>query len=173
MTILITDLHYKSDPAVGLKLNYGGLICHGLGMYSITARAILERLSENDPSALRAISAQFIEPITPGGELICLSKLPRRSQMISLELLDTPHFNFDWIKTRCASPSGTSDQAEKEEPRPSRLKREMARAASVSAKDARTSSRKLSYLKRILSLRHTAALLFLLPQGQRDSNRTT
>jgi len=57
------------DPAVGEQLGYGGLICHGLGMYSITARALLEKLSESDPSALKAISALFIGPLVPGDTL--------------------------------------------------------------------------------------------------------
>jgi peroxisomal enoyl-CoA hydratase 2 len=55
-------------PQVGIDLGYGGLICHGLGMYSITARALLEKLSESDPSALQAIYALFSGPITPGGQ---------------------------------------------------------------------------------------------------------
>jgi len=37
-------------------------------MYSITARALLEKLSESDPSALKAISALFIGPLVPGGK---------------------------------------------------------------------------------------------------------
>jgi len=57
------------DPSVGKQLGYGGLICHGLGMYSITARALLEKLSESDPSALQAISALFIGPLVPGDTL--------------------------------------------------------------------------------------------------------
>ncbi|KAF8323997.1 hypothetical protein DL93DRAFT_2176253, partial [Clavulina sp. PMI_390] len=57
------------DPKRGEALNFGGLICHGLGMYGITARAILEKMSSNDPSNLKSITAQFIGPITPGDDL--------------------------------------------------------------------------------------------------------
>ncbi|KAF8323996.1 hypothetical protein DL93DRAFT_2049329 [Clavulina sp. PMI_390] len=57
------------DPKVGAALGYGGLICHGLGMYSITARAILEKMSSNDPANLKSMTALFSGPITPGDDL--------------------------------------------------------------------------------------------------------
>lgn len=57
------------DPKVGKALGYGGLICHGLGMYAITARALVERLGGNDPDSLKAITALFSGPITPGDTL--------------------------------------------------------------------------------------------------------
>lgn len=67
--LFLADFLLYPDPAVGKKLGYGGLILHGLGMYSITARAILEKLSGGNPANLKAMTALFSGPITPGGSL--------------------------------------------------------------------------------------------------------
>lgn len=57
-----------TDPEIGKKLGYGGLITHGLGMYSITTKAILTKLAGSDPNGLKAIQASFTGPLTPGGK---------------------------------------------------------------------------------------------------------
>lgn len=71
-----------SEPEIGIKLGFGGLICHGLGMLGLTTRAMLEKIADNDPKALGSICAQFVNPLTPGGKLISL--LPISPSLVSL-----------------------------------------------------------------------------------------
>lgn len=59
-------------PSVGEKLGFGGLICHGLGMFGLTARAMLEKIADNDPKALGSICSQFVNPLTPGGKFLII-----------------------------------------------------------------------------------------------------
>lgn len=57
------------EPRIGAQTIYKGVILHGLGMWGITARALVEKLSGNDPSKLHALTALFIGPIIPGDTL--------------------------------------------------------------------------------------------------------
>lgn len=36
-------------------------------MFGLAARAILEKIAGSDPSALKAVNANFVNPLIPGG----------------------------------------------------------------------------------------------------------
>lgn len=55
-----------SEPGVGAPV-YPVVICHGAGMFGLAARAILEKIAGSDPSALKAVNANFVNPLIPGG----------------------------------------------------------------------------------------------------------
>ena len=60
----------KIDPTVGKQFGFPGVVSHGLAMYSMTARAILAKLCNNAPLALKSMFGQVTgAPLIPGGEL--------------------------------------------------------------------------------------------------------
>lgn len=58
------------DPALGKELGFPGVIMHGVAMYSMTARAIVAKIANNDPSSLKSIYAYFSDALIPGGMCI-------------------------------------------------------------------------------------------------------
>lgn len=55
------------DPALGNELGIGGVILSGLNMLSMTTRAIIAKIGNNDPSSLKSIYSNFSGSIFPGG----------------------------------------------------------------------------------------------------------
>ena len=60
----------SADPDLGIELGFGGVIMHGAAMYSMVARAILVKMSNNDPSALKSVFAHFAGALIPGGKCL-------------------------------------------------------------------------------------------------------
>ncbi|KZT50303.1 peroxisomal dehydratase [Calocera cornea HHB12733] len=57
------------DPSIGAKMQFGGVILHGLATYGFAARAVLSSVGSNDPQALKAFSVRFTAPVKPGDTL--------------------------------------------------------------------------------------------------------
>jgi len=57
------------DPSIGKGAGFGGCILHGLATYGYAARAVLEKVGGNDPSALKYIAVRFTSPVRPGAKL--------------------------------------------------------------------------------------------------------
>ncbi len=64
------------DPSIGQIAGFGGPIIHGLATYGYAARAVLEKVGGNDPSALKHFGVRFTSPVKPGGELSESKSIP-------------------------------------------------------------------------------------------------
>ena len=61
------------DPSVGKQFGFPGVVSHGLATYSMSARAILAKMCNNNPSALKSMFAHVSGLLIPGGEERILS----------------------------------------------------------------------------------------------------
>lgn len=60
---------YSTDPSIGARTGFGGVILHGLSTYGFAARHLVSAIGGNDPSSLKYFSARFTSPVRPGDEL--------------------------------------------------------------------------------------------------------
>lgn len=56
-------------PSVGKQFGFPGVVSHGLATYSMSARAILEKMCNNNPSALKSMFAHVSGLLIPGDSL--------------------------------------------------------------------------------------------------------
>jgi len=56
-------------PSVGKQFGFPGVVSHGLATYSMSARAILAKMCNNNPSALKSIFAHVSGLLIPGDSL--------------------------------------------------------------------------------------------------------
>lgn len=59
-----------SDPAFARKAGFSRPILHGLCVYGIVGRALLNELADGDPAALRTLRGRFSAPTYPGDDLV-------------------------------------------------------------------------------------------------------
>ena len=65
---LDTDIP-KSDPKIGQRAGFGGVILHGLSTFGFAARAIICSVAGGDPRALKFFGVRFTAPVKPGDAL--------------------------------------------------------------------------------------------------------
>ncbi|CAK9780564.1 peroxisomal dehydratase [Cutaneotrichosporon oleaginosum] len=57
------------DPSIGEKMNFGGVIIHGLYSWNATAHGLLKALGGSDPANLKEYQCRFASPVIPGDKL--------------------------------------------------------------------------------------------------------
>jgi peroxisomal enoyl-CoA hydratase 2 len=67
------------DPSIGKGAGFGGCILHGLATYGYAARAVLEKVGGNDPSALKSFAVRFTSPVAPGGKSVLQGLFRRKA----------------------------------------------------------------------------------------------
>jgi len=60
-----------SDPSIGTRAGFGGVILHGLSSFGFAARAVLSQVGGNEPNALKVFGVRFTSPVKPGGKVMC------------------------------------------------------------------------------------------------------
>lgn len=60
---------YSTDPSIGARTGFGGVILHGLSTYGFAARHLVSAIGRNEPSSLKYFSVRFTSPVRPGDEL--------------------------------------------------------------------------------------------------------
>ncbi|ELU41288.1 maoC-like domain-containing protein [Rhizoctonia solani AG-1 IA] len=67
----------RTDPSIGQKTGFGGVILHGLSSYGFAARAVLKSF----PGELKAFGVRFTSPVRPGA---FLGSTPYKAKLCSL-----------------------------------------------------------------------------------------
>ncbi|MEV0685233.1 MaoC/PaaZ C-terminal domain-containing protein [Nocardia sp. NPDC050378] len=58
-----------TDPAFARRAGFPAPIMHGMSLYGITGRVLLNELCDGDPARFRSLQARFVSVVTPGDDL--------------------------------------------------------------------------------------------------------